>query len=114
MSGIFYVSVISPISMISNSGIYYVYELLSYPFLILIQKSLYILDGIDIFLFTSSIIRVGKQNENIFKISILTESADRIHYYHHQITIKLHLHLLIISMSVYLSNQTYVYKYGKW
>ena len=77
MSGTFFVDVLSPISMYLDID-YYIYELLSYPFLISIQKSVYNLDGVNIFLFTSSIINVRKntENQNILEILLLTESSD--------------------------------------
>ena len=80
MTGKFFIDVVSPISMESDQNIYYKYELLSYPFSISIEKSIHIFGDINTYLFTASIIYVGKDNdnENILNLKLLTESADYI------------------------------------
>ena len=64
--------------MESNLGLYYVYDLLLYPFVISIKKSIYTLSETGIFLFTASIISVLRATGDIFQIVLLTESAEHI------------------------------------
>eukprot|EP00486_Rosalina_sp_Unknown_P008270 CAMPEP_0201593572 /NCGR_PEP_ID=MMETSP0190_2-20130828/191139_1 /ASSEMBLY_ACC=CAM_ASM_000263 /TAXON_ID=37353 /ORGANISM="Rosalina sp." /LENGTH=588 /DNA_ID=CAMNT_0048052819 /DNA_START=83 /DNA_END=1849 /DNA_ORIENTATION=+ len=81
MSGKFFVDVVSPVSMASDTQIYRSYELLSHPFVISIEKSTYSANNVNnIFTFTSSILDVGKNNEqeNVLEIILLTEAIDQI------------------------------------
>eukprot|EP01084_Bolivina_argentea_P181074 312767_1 len=85
LTGIFYVSIISPISSIYDSGFYRVYQLISSPFTIGISKSSSIISSTGINLFTMSLVAVYKEdndqrpNEDDFKLIVLTESADYLY-----------------------------------
>ena len=56
MNGIFYVTVLSPYSMVSDTGIYYEKQLISHSFQISIQKSLHILNSVGLNMFLLTII----------------------------------------------------------
>ena len=82
ISGVFYINLISPMNKDIDIGYYYVYQLLSYPFIISISKTVNIISKTGISLFTLTMISVYKQeNELKYRLFLLTQSADYLSLY---------------------------------
>eukprot|EP01084_Bolivina_argentea_P107624 192420_1 len=77
ISGAFYVNMISPMTKDVDIGYYYVYQLLSFPFVMSIKKNINILSSSGISLFTLTFVAVYKEdNESKYTLILLTEAAD--------------------------------------
>eukprot|EP00484_Ammonia_sp_Unknown_P026491 CAMPEP_0197029876 /NCGR_PEP_ID=MMETSP1384-20130603/9233_1 /TAXON_ID=29189 /ORGANISM="Ammonia sp." /LENGTH=533 /DNA_ID=CAMNT_0042459119 /DNA_START=105 /DNA_END=1703 /DNA_ORIENTATION=+ len=77
LEGTFYINVVSPYAYNMDLGYYRVYQLLSQPFIITINKNVYVLNYAEINLLTMSIIAVYKEDaESVFKLVVLTEAQE--------------------------------------
>ena len=73
----FYINIVSPLINDDNSGFYRIYQLLSAPFVIAVQKTIHVLQPVGIRLFTMSIIAVYKEKQqNDFRLVVVTETAE--------------------------------------
>eukprot|EP01083_Nonionella_stella_P168242 567431_1 len=82
VTGVFYVNIVSPLAPTLDRGYYRVYQSLSVPFIIAIQKQVNIISSAGIDLFEIAIIGVypvavhKSDADNDWSFAILTESAD--------------------------------------
>jgi len=73
----FYINVVSPLTLRSNTGFYRAYQLVSAPFVVAIHKTIMVLEPIGINLFTMSILAVYKEDaQSDFVLVVITESAE--------------------------------------
>eukprot|EP01083_Nonionella_stella_P075214 204341_1 len=76
-TGVFYINIVSPLSLNSDTGYYRVYQSLSAPFVIAVRKQINIISSVGIDLFVMSIIAVYKDDvEEDWHMVLLTEAAD--------------------------------------
>lgn len=77
LSGTFYINVVSPYEYSADFGYYRVYQVLSQPFVITVNRNVYVLDSTGINVLTISIIAVYKEDgASVFKLVILTEAQE--------------------------------------
>jgi len=77
MSGAVTVNLVSPLGLDSDNGFYRVYQLISQPFLIAVEKTVNVVSSTGINLFTVTIIAVFKEDAaSDLEMVVLTESAD--------------------------------------
>ena len=77
LNGTFYINVVSPFASGEDTGYYRIYQLLSKPFVIAIEKSIQVLGSTGINVLSMSIIAVYKEDgANTFRLIVLTEAQE--------------------------------------